>query len=91
MTIDSEISKILDDIYKIGVTDELMKIDDYATLKPGIMKKLDQLIEAKVREARHEQRHQPLGVSRWIAVGKEHGYWSHPMVIKQLQSNQEGK
>lgn len=40
-------------------------------------------VERQVVRARHEQRHQPLGVSRWIAVGLEHGYWEHPMTVKK--------
>lgn len=46
---------------------------------------LTQWKDQAVREARHEQRHQALGVSRWIAVGEEHGYWAHPMTIKKAR------
>jgi hypothetical protein len=45
---------------------------------------LQALITKEKNKAKHEQRHQPLGVSRWIAVGEEHGYWQHPMTEKQM-------
>jgi hypothetical protein len=41
--------------------------------------------ERRIRaEAKHEQRHQALGVSRWILVGEEHDYWKHPMTRKKI-------
>lgn len=38
--------------------------------------------EARI-SAKHEQRHQEIGVSRWISVGVEHGYWNHPMTFSK--------
>lgn len=35
--------KILDDVYAIGKTDQSLGIDDYKTLKPGVLKALDAL------------------------------------------------
>jgi hypothetical protein len=42
-----------------------------------------------VRAGKHEQRHQALGVSRWIAVGEEHGYWEHPMAARKIKELEE--
>lgn len=47
------------------------------------------LIAKARKEAKHQQRHQPLGVSRWIAVGKEHNYWLHPMTAKQFDTQKQ--
>lgn len=59
--------------------------------EPGDVKRLAQahaaikeLVGRERTAAKHEQRHQPLGVSRWIAVGEEHGYWEHEMTTRKI-------
>ncbi len=37
-------------------------------------------------QGKHEQRHQDLGVSRWISVGEEYDYWSHPMTTRKCRN-----
>src|SRR5258708_34366209 len=49
--IQSDLDKIMFDIYNIGRTDVRLNCDDYTTLRPGIKKKLTTLITTKEREA----------------------------------------
>ena len=50
-----DIEQIIDDTYKIGRTDEAMQINDYKTLKPGILKKVQALIDSAITEARIDE------------------------------------
>lgn len=75
-----DIEKIIDDTYKIGKTDEAMQINDYKTLKPGILKKVQAHIDSAITEARIDE------VDRI-----PNGAYINPTTGKRVNYNQEYK
>lgn len=75
-----DIEQIIDDTYKIGKTDEAMQINDYKTLKPGILKKVQALIDSAITEARIDE------VDRI-----PNGAYINPTTGKRVNYNQEYK
>lgn len=75
-----DIEQIIDATYKIGRTDEAMQINDYKTLKPGILKKVQALIDSAITEARIDE------VDRI-----PNGAYINPTTGKRVNYNQEYK
>lgn len=75
-----DIEQIIDDTYKIGRTDEAMQVNDYKTLKPGILKKVQALIDSAITEARIDE------VDRI-----PNGAYINPTTGKRVNYNQEYK
>lgn len=49
-----DIEQIINDTYEIGRIDEVMQINNYKTLKPGILKKVQAHIDSAITEAQKE-------------------------------------